>query len=58
VNNEPHFAAKSVDGDGPDLDPPEHTLAWYVDEQSQTPALDRTQPSLPTLNILRSLEIR
>src|SRR6266849_5284493 len=46
-SRDPSFAAKLTDIVGLYLDPPAHTVVLSLDEKSQIPALDRTQPGLP-----------
>jgi transposase len=47
VNGDPLFEEKLVDVVGLYLNPPEKAIVLCMDEKSQIPALDRTQPSLP-----------
>src|SRR5471030_1124716 len=47
ISNDPDFVAKVEDIVGLYVDPPEKALVLSVDEQSQSQALDRTQPGLP-----------
>ena len=47
LSTDPHFVEKVRDVVGLYLDPPDKALVLCVDEKSQIPALDRTQPSLP-----------
>ena len=47
LSNDKHFVEKLCDVIGLYLNPPEHALAFCVDEKSQVQALDRTQPGLP-----------
>jgi hypothetical protein len=47
LSTDPQFAAKLHDIVGLYVDPPTHAIALSVDEKSQIPALDRTQPGLP-----------
>ena len=47
LSNDPRFIAKLEDVVGLYMNPPEHALVFCIDEKSQIPALDRTQPGLP-----------
>lgn len=47
VSNDRQLHERLVDVGGLYLNPPEHALVICVDEKSQAPALDRTQPGLP-----------
>jgi hypothetical protein len=59
LSNDPKFAEKVEEIVGLYLNPPEHALVLSVDEKSQVPALDRTQPGLPlkkaALGLLRMI---
>ena len=46
-SNDPAFAEKVEDIVGLYMDPPMHIVVLSIDEKSQVPALDRTQPGLP-----------
>jgi hypothetical protein len=46
-SNDPAFAAKVEDIAGLYMNPPAHAVVVFIDEKSQTQALDRTQPGLP-----------
>jgi hypothetical protein len=46
-SRDPSFAAKLADIVGLYVDPPAHAVVLSLDEKSQIPALDRTQPGLP-----------
>ena len=45
LSKDPEFATKLRDIVGLYVDPPAHSLVLSVDEKSQIPALDRTQPA-------------
>src|SRR6476646_3718244 len=47
LSNDPDFIAKLEDVVGLYMNPPDHALAFCIDEKSQIQALDRTQPGLP-----------
>src|SRR5215204_2341529 len=47
LSNDKHFAEKTQEIIGLDLNPPDKALVFSVDEKSQIQALDRTQPGLP-----------
>ena len=47
LSNDPKFVDKLRDVVGLYVDPPAHAIVLSVDEKSQIPALDRTQPGLP-----------
>ena len=47
LSRDPKFVDKLVDIVGLYLNPPDKALVLCVDEKSQIPALDRTQPGLP-----------
>ncbi|WP_428486402.1 IS630 family transposase [Rhodopila sp.] len=47
LSKDPRFAEKVVDVVGLYVNPPEHAVVLSIDEKSQIPALDRTQPGLP-----------
>jgi transposase len=47
LSTDPQFTAKPRDIVGLYVDPPAHAIVLSVDEKSQIPALDRTQPGLP-----------
>ena len=47
LSTDPLFVEKARDIVGLYLSPPEHALVLWVDEKSQIPALDRSQPLLP-----------
>jgi len=47
LSNDKRFTEKLRDVVGLYLNPPEHAIAFCVDEKSQIQALDRTQPGLP-----------
>jgi transposase len=47
ISRDRNFAAKVEDVVGLYLNPPDKALVLCVDEKSQIPALDRTQPGLP-----------
>ncbi len=47
LSNDKQFVAKVKDVVGLYFDPPDRALVIWVDEKSQTQALDRTQPGLP-----------
>lgn len=47
LSRDPQFAAKVTDLVGLYLDPPQAAVVLCVDEKSQAPARDRTQPLLP-----------
>ncbi len=47
LSNDPRFVEKLRDVVGLYVDPPAHAIVLSVDEKSQIPALDRTQPGLP-----------
>jgi len=47
LSRDPHFLEKLTDVVGLNLNPPEQEIVLCVDEKSQIPALDRTQPGLP-----------
>jgi len=49
LSNDPKFEEKQIDVVGLYLDPPEHAVVLCMDEKSSAAALDRTQPSLPTV---------
>ena len=49
LSRDPHFEKKLIDVVGLYLNPPEKALVISADEKSQIQALDRTQPSLPTV---------
>src|SRR6202049_3289768 len=46
-SNDPAFAEKVEDVIGLYMHPPAHAVVLSIDEKSQIPALDRTQPGLP-----------
>jgi transposase len=46
-SDDPAFAEKVEDVVGLYIDPPRHAVVLSIDENSQTQALDRTQPGLP-----------
>ena len=47
LSNDPRFVDKLRDVVGLYVDPPAHAIVLSLDEKSQIPALDRTQPGLP-----------
>src|SRR5260370_3855896 len=47
TSNDPAFAEKAEDVVGLYMNPPVHAVVVSIDEKSQIPALDRTQPGLP-----------
>jgi len=47
LSNDPFFVEKVIDITGLYLNPPDHAMVLFVDEKSQTQALERTQPMLP-----------
>jgi len=47
LSGDPQFVEKLTDGVGWYMNPPDKALVLCVEEKSQIPALDRTQPGLP-----------
>lgn len=51
--HDPRFAAKFMDIVGLYVDPPAQAVVLFIDEKSQIPALDRTNPPLPSHRLRR-----